>query len=343
MSDPSFNQAWLKCEEPIELHAESDEVKSQIWFKSEPLDRNFVNRVAHIQLCTDSHDQGPVKDLRHDGESYFEIVILPHDGATEPKVGKFDTKMKWKSHGNQRRQGEETRHYGLTFDRRHKLLRSLSVGDVLAVRAVAGVQGWINFASKAYLTARVLAQGVCAARVPLHLQCADLIPPKDLFPQPQWTLTSAAVPSFSEKILDGAYTFAPTSMCSVEAADATLAAQVWFTTPKLDQKTINQLESLQLFTHSSFKHPDTVKEPIPAGDTFSWFDIAILSDPAAEKPKVVNGVSMVWVSHINNKYERETVAGQLFDIDDDDLVQSDKIKQIKNSLEVCMLHWLDSI
>jgi hypothetical protein len=162
--------------------------------------------------------------------------------------------------------------------------------------------------------------------------------PSDLFTPQMWTLNSDKVPKFSQDVADGSYTFAASTGCLVRSTDATLQSKIWFATPALDSDTINQLESLQLFTRARFQRLETdpVGKTIAPGDSFSWFDIVILEKPTDTVPKTVNGVSMVWLSHANlvNDYGANGVGGQLFDENDKQQPRAAEIKQIKSSLAV---------
>lgn len=128
------------------------------------------------------------------------------------------------------------------------------------------------------------------------------------------------MPTFSREIEDGAYTFAAPSGCLVRATDGNLQSKIWFKTPALDEVSIDELESIQLFTRSRFqrKEDEPVGPEIEPGQSFSWFDIIVLEHPDATGPKVVNGVSMVWLSHANvlNDYGPVAKDGQLFDEND---------------------------
>jgi hypothetical protein len=157
--DPDFEKSWIRSSEPVTLPADSAEVRSRLWIKSKPIDRNFANRVAQIQLCTDSHDQGGVDDRSQGSWTWFEIVILPDTTTDVPKRTKDGREMSWRSHSNQLGLQSSTRHFGLTFDRRSELLACLEIGDVLAVRVCSRFDGWVNFAEKGYVTARILSEG----------------------------------------------------------------------------------------------------------------------------------------------------------------------------------------
>ncbi|KIJ36117.1 hypothetical protein M422DRAFT_34386, partial [Sphaerobolus stellatus SS14] len=278
-------------------------IVSEHWFKSAPLSRNFANRVVQIQLCTDSHDQGWATDKAQGSWTWFDIVVLPNANTDVPKRTKDGREMAWRSHANQ-----------LGQDTRSELLTCLEVGNVIAVRASARFQGWTNYTEKGYVIARVLSE--------------------DLFTPQNWTLTSDKVPKLSQEIQDGAYTFAASTGCLVQATDATLQSKIWFTTPALTSESINQLEAVQLFTRSRFQRRDgePVGASIAPGDSFSWFDIIILEKPT--------DTLLVWLSHTNlvNDFGADAAPGKLFD---ENLINEDEeqrhaagiLGQIKSALQ----------
>ena len=61
---------------PVLVEATSDAVVSQIWFKTDPIDRLFCYRVGQLQLQTDSSDQGNVTGLKPGNWSWFKLVIF---------------------------------------------------------------------------------------------------------------------------------------------------------------------------------------------------------------------------------------------------------------------------
>uniref|UniRef100_A0A0W0FFI5 PNPLA domain-containing protein n=1 Tax=Moniliophthora roreri TaxID=221103 RepID=A0A0W0FFI5_MONRR len=314
MSQNEVDNAWLKSEASCEpVIARDDQVQSKIWFKSKPVDRNFCYRVTQLQLCTDSRDQGYADDRSAGSWTWFELVILPSEAATEPKKSKEGKELSWRSHNNQLGNHNATRHFGVVFDRRSELLANFEVGDVLAVRVCARFSGWVNYADRGFIVARVLNE--------------------DLFTPHSWTLTSNVVPKFSEDVEDGSYSFMSTTPCNIKSEDNELKSKIWFTTPPLDQDAINRLESIQLFTRSRLQSNQTTR--VLQGDSFSWFDLVILEKPTDTIPKVTNGVSLVWLSHSNDSsyIHPYGTQGQLFDEDDHQQPRAKQIVQIKGSLE----------
>ncbi|KIK65149.1 hypothetical protein GYMLUDRAFT_258629 [Collybiopsis luxurians FD-317 M1] len=312
-SENDARNAWLRSSAPCQpVQAVDDNIKSSIWFKSKPVSREFCYRVTQLQLSTDSRAQ-----VQQDGHgagnwTWFEIAILPNEDATEPKKDKHGKEMAWRSHNNQLG-NRATRHYGVIFDRRSELLANFEVGDVLAVRVCARFPGWTNIATEGYIMAKVLKE--------------------DLFTPYSWTLSSNVVPQFSDELQDGSYDFNSTMPCVVSSSDAEMKSKIWFTTPAFDEKAIAQLESIQLFTRSRLQLSQGAV--VEDGNSFSWFDLVILEDSNATEPKVLNGVSLVWLSHSNksNKIGPQAWSqGELFDVNVED-TRSQQILPIKGSLK----------
>jgi hypothetical protein len=129
------------------VEATSETLVSQIWFKSDPIDRLFLYRAVQLQLQTDSRDHGNSSTTATTatttetaggggggggGWSWFELVVFRDKDATEPleRDGKL---LAWRSHGNRTdpldTANSVSRHFGVVFDRRQALL------DILEVRA----------------------------------------------------------------------------------------------------------------------------------------------------------------------------------------------------------------
>ncbi|PPQ82479.1 hypothetical protein CVT24_002371 [Panaeolus cyanescens] len=276
---PNFlDDAWLRSESKCIVAAQTADVASQIWFKSKPVDREFCYRVTQIQLCTSSRDQGNVQDKNAGSWTWFELVILADENATEPKVSKEGREMVWRSHSNRiSDERSPTFHFGAVFDRRSDLLAALEVGDVLAVRVCARFPAWTNYAHKGYILARRLNE--------------------DLFTPHQWTLSSDVIPSLSEDIEDGCYSFMSTTSCFVKASGPDMVSTIWFTTPALDKEAIDRFEAVQLFTYARYQESQVTA--LAQDDSFSWFDLVVLETPKDTVPRVENGVSLVWHSHSN--------------------------------------------
>jgi len=133
-------QEIARSSSPCRVEANSEALVSQIWFKSNPIDRLFLNRAVQLQLQTDSRDHGHSESdsASRDapggagGWSWFELVVFADKDATEP-VQRDGKLLAWRSHGNRTDpldNNSVSRHFGVVFDRRHGLL------DILEVRAV---------------------------------------------------------------------------------------------------------------------------------------------------------------------------------------------------------------
>lgn len=122
--------AWLQSSQPEVAKGglvNPGDVEKKIWFKSQPLKREFCHRLTHLQLITDSRDQGWA-DYRTAGSwSWFEVTILPSADATEPRKAMDGTDLVFHSHSNRLGCEITTRSHGVIFDRRSKLLANLEV------------------------------------------------------------------------------------------------------------------------------------------------------------------------------------------------------------------------
>ena len=132
-------QEIARSSSPCRVEAKSEALVSQIWFKSDPIDRLFLFRAVQLQLQTDSRDHGHSESDSSSREapggaagwSWFELVIFHDKDATEP-VERDGKMLVWRSHGNRTDPHDNTnsvsRHFGVVFDRRQTLL------DILEVR-----------------------------------------------------------------------------------------------------------------------------------------------------------------------------------------------------------------
>ncbi|CEH16705.1 Intracellular membrane-bound Ca2-independent phospholipase A2 [Ceraceosorus bombacis] len=304
-ADAIFEEAWISTEK----------------CKVDPLVVQGMEQDAGavaLAVAGDSPTDG--LDALKGSQTWFDIAILPSADSTEIKRSKSGREMVWTSHFNQISPDHSlnvpVRHFGTVFDRRADLLACLAEGDVLAIRVCARRRGSINTATRAFVTARLLSE--------------------DLFTPQNWTLTNSTIPKHEAEIKDGVYTFSATTSCLVRAEDSKVRSSIWMTSPALDRAAIDQLESVQLFTRSRFQRlpEEGVLPAIEAKDSFSWFDIVILDSPSATTPRIVNGVTLCWLSHQNvtNDFSRTGQAGQLFDIDEQEDVRCAEIQNIKSAL-----------
>ena len=131
-------QEIARSSTPCRVEATSETLVSQIWFKSDPIDRLFLYRAVQLQLQTDSRDHGHSESdsaLRDapggaGGWSWFELVVFRDKDAVEP-VERDGKLLVWRSHGNRTdpldNANSVSRHFGVVFDRRHGLLDILEV------------------------------------------------------------------------------------------------------------------------------------------------------------------------------------------------------------------------
>ncbi|KAH6893795.1 acyl transferase/acyl hydrolase/lysophospholipase [Coprinopsis sp. MPI-PUGE-AT-0042] len=304
------DSVWLESDAPcVPVRAIDDQVASRIWFKSQPVDRDFCFRVTQLQLSTDSSDQGDVGDMQAGSWTWFELVILRGDSTSDEPKYKDGKELAWRSHSNRladptfttQRDGDSpsiTRHFGAIFNCRSELLANLEAS-------------WGRFGR----SARVLDE--------------------DLYTPHRWTLSANNVPSLSDTVHDGSYSIMASNSCFVKSDTNDLTYKLWFATAMFDEWAIKQLEAVQLFTYSRCQESRT--EAIAEGESFSWFDLVILETPFETAPKVTNGVSLVWKSHSNSSahIHRFGTQGQVFDIDisDEAVPYSQQIAQIKACLE----------
>ncbi|KAF7976548.1 hypothetical protein HWV62_6199 [Athelia sp. TMB] len=289
-------------EQPHVVSAEDEKYTKEIWFKTEPVTREFCLRAAQIQLWTRSRDQGAVDEPEKGSWSFFEVVILENSEATEPR-NKDGKDLVWHSHNNRLAVAQPSKVFGAVFDRRRDLLDDLEVGNVIAVRSCARFCGWQNISFEGQLIAKVMKDG------------AFEIPP------------GAA----SEAEIDQwVYTLTSSSDCDVIAEDHTLASKIWFTSPVLTQDVIEHIEDVRLFT----KAHDQGGVDFPELGSWSWFDVLILESCDSTTPKVKNGRSLVWASHRNETVTEDT------DVDPEESYLPcpgaifDKDHELLNSLDV---------
>jgi len=119
-----------KSSRPSLVKAQDSTLVSDIWFKTDPLDRHFIYRTVQLQLQTESCDHGHSETMGAGCWSWFELVIFKNKDSVEPE--KIDGKVQaWRSHGNRMdpedKQGSVASHFGVVFDRRHELLDTLEV------------------------------------------------------------------------------------------------------------------------------------------------------------------------------------------------------------------------
>ncbi|PPQ86546.1 hypothetical protein CVT25_007204 [Psilocybe cyanescens] len=260
------------------VEATDETLVSQLWFKTDPVDRAFLYRAVQLQLQTDSRDHGHSDAVMPGGWSWFELVVFKDKDSTEVVVKDGKT-YAWRSHGNRTDPEDQNqsiaRHFGMVFDRRQELLDALEVGNVIGVRVCAKFAGWINDAHEGRLVAKVLNE--------------------DIFSPMSWTLgiTSETPDDIPESIEDGVYSLIPTSGCHVKAVSDEQVHSLWFTTPILESDVIPKIEDIQLTTYAHH-------EGSPADDAtgvWCWFDLVVLQNAEATEPVIKDGRALVWRSH----------------------------------------------
>ncbi|KAG9124603.1 hypothetical protein FRC07_010982 [Ceratobasidium sp. 392] len=89
--------------------------------------------------------------------------------------------------------------------------------------------------------------------------------------------------------------YSPSSPIRVVSPTDDGAAEVWFTTPPLDEEYIANIAEIQLITES--KDQGWVDSAANAGH--SRFELAILATPESKQPRMHNGTPLTWISHCN--------------------------------------------
>lgn len=109
---------------------------------------------------------------------------------------------------------------------------AIQVGDVLAVRVCSRFAGWVNYAKRGYVMARVLKEGMYTIYIVYQVTTGTkyYLLNTDLFIPHRWTLASEVIPSL-EDAEDGSYSFVSTTPCFVKATGNELSSKIWFTTP----------------------------------------------------------------------------------------------------------------
>ena len=88
---------------------------------------------------------------------------------------------------------------------------------------------------------------------------------------------------------------------SIQAVGPDCVFKTWFQTPPLGPDTIRRLHSVQLLAES---HDQGFCDDPMAG-TWTWFELAIMENAQADKPRVKDGVTLAWSSHQNHLCELE--------------------------------------
>jgi len=270
--------------------AKDDNLVSEIWFKTDPLDRHFIYRAIQLQLQTQSCDHGHAATKNAGCWSWFELVIFKNKDATEPEV-KDGKVLAWRSHANSMDKKAIASYFGMVFDRRHELLDTLELGNVIGVRVCAQYPGWVNEANEGRLVAKILDE--------------------EIFTPMSWTLNSKEISDdIPTTIEDGVYSLIPTTSCHVKSDGDEQADSIWFSTPVFDEDAVAKIEDIQLITQAH--HEGTPAEN--AVGIWCWFDLVILDNAEATQPRVEGGRALVWRSHDIPKGagDKDEQTGKLF-------------------------------
>ncbi|KAK3995228.1 acyl transferase/acyl hydrolase/lysophospholipase [Cladorrhinum sp. PSN332] len=119
----------------------------------------------------------------------------------------------------------------------------------------------------------------------------------------------------TEDTPDGKYAIASLPEVFLNADGPEYKNSIWFQTPPLTPTTIQKLHGLQLFAES---HDQAFCDQ-PLEGTWTWFEIALLQNKHAQKPRVKDGIELVWRSHMNHLDQRthEPAAGLEFEKEHD--------------------------
>ncbi|KNG89948.1 hypothetical protein ANOM_001675 [Aspergillus nomiae NRRL 13137] len=120
----------------------------------EPITPSVLRRIQFLQLFAESGDQGFVGDRDAGTWTWFELAILENEEKDEPMI-KNNIQYVWKSHLNPMKTPNFKSNHGMVFDQTHNSLRSLEVGNVIAIRICARFKMWAIRALKGYLAVQI--------------------------------------------------------------------------------------------------------------------------------------------------------------------------------------------
>lgn len=132
------------------LTSEDDPIVSQVWFQSNPLRSETIQRMKSIRLFAESHDQGKVTHPNAGNWTWFEIAILEGPTSKSPR-SKDGVDLVWESHTNRFQTTEYEWKEGDLFGKYDDMMRLIEDGNVLAVRLCARYSGWKIYAKRGYL------------------------------------------------------------------------------------------------------------------------------------------------------------------------------------------------
>ncbi|KAG9119619.1 hypothetical protein FRC07_005285 [Ceratobasidium sp. 392] len=255
---------------------DSEDVSSKIWFNTPPITQDLLDRLDTIRLKTLSHNEDPYASDESLEDSWFELVLYRSWDRSRPRYNLATNKeLSWRSHSNTAYQSEDgTEVEGPVFQRGHELLKEIEAGDVIAVR-VCAQGGLVNYAIKGEIDVR------------FQDETAPIVP------------TTYSV-----------YPYSSIGPCYVRSQDHSVVSKLWFTTPPLDETTIQQLSEVQLFTESSDQGWADDKSW-----SYSWFELVVLGSHTDTEPLKRNGYELAWRSHANpvGVQNNEILEGSVFD------------------------------
>ncbi|KAF4977237.1 hypothetical protein FZEAL_6220 [Fusarium zealandicum] len=131
----------VPCRQKRELSADGPETVTQLWFQTQPLDTDTIQRIHSLKLVAESHDQGFTDDPLAGNWTWFEIVLLENKYSEEPRM-KDGIQLVWVSHRNLFLSQEFGWEEGVKFEKDHDIFRLLEKGNVIAVRLCARFEAW---------------------------------------------------------------------------------------------------------------------------------------------------------------------------------------------------------
>jgi hypothetical protein len=120
-------KTWIETNEAICVHSDSDQPKSTIWLKSDPVTKDFCYRLTQLQVVTRSAAKSEGDVSSAGSWTWFEVAILASPNDESPRSDKNGNELVWRSHNNPLGQKSAATNFGTVFDRRRSLLMNLEV------------------------------------------------------------------------------------------------------------------------------------------------------------------------------------------------------------------------
>ncbi|CAA7261947.1 unnamed protein product [Cyclocybe aegerita] len=133
------------------ITADSSDITSKVWFKTQALDADWLRSVTSLQLFTISRDQGWAASDEDASWTWFEIVILDDPTDYQPKTTRGRGPLRWVSHYNRRAHPCNSKLSGPKFKKSHEIFGWTEPGNALAVCVCAQHPGWQNHAEAGHL------------------------------------------------------------------------------------------------------------------------------------------------------------------------------------------------